>query len=512
MGANMKKNIGIRRIIGVMCALVLFACSIYILGDGRHISIVFTTLTVIGFSGVCILSLLCENRKLFWSAALLIAAFLLRLIFLSVWQISLTSDALTKFTLAHQLAHSPLSQWRGLVGATEYGAEWSVHLPHVLFQTVILKLGGGSAESIHYFDALLSSLTVLLTYHVAGKIFDYDRRAALAGLLMLFNPTSVMMTGFMTNQHAATCLLMLGIWLYMVRPVRAKYVSELLCGAAFAASHLMRPEMQVVIIAVACLAAYDMLDLKAAIRNGSSHSFETSSKHIWEIFICAALIVAVFFALTTVSGLVLTRFIGAAPPDSALLYKVTVGLNQESLGRYNYADYVLASDKEALRGLLAERLAANPLSLISLMIRKVLFQFSSYDYWNLHYDLNGTLILGGRLQQMAATHAFYPVTQGYAFLLMIFAGICLCRKSNPAPLLHSVIFMGFVLTFAIIEVQQRYNYLMLPFFSIWAAEGVTRTLLADRINTLKRIGANKVVQILIYALMICMAIFGLPIA
>jgi hypothetical protein len=471
--------------------MVLFCCALYILKDGNHVSAVYTPLTVLFFFGLCALSLPGENKKVLWGAGLFVVALALRSVALRVWQIRLTSDALATFDLARLLRSARFADWGELINATAYGNDWSAQLPYVIYETFILRVFGDSVLFVQIVNMLFSSASVLFAYLIAGAIFGYGRRAALAGLLMAFNPTAVLMTAFTANQHAATCLFLVALWFSIRKPISAGPLNAAVAGFFAALSHLIRPEMFILLIAVAVCAAYEAIREKSA---------KTAAVEL-------ALFVCLFFAVILPAYAAVDRTANDAP-NSAFLYKLAVGLNDETDGKYNLEDYAAAGDGESLKERIKERLRIGPIGLAKLMARKTLFQFSSYDYWNLHTDLSGTLIPGGKAQTFLAAKVFYPATQGFALLLMLFAGVDLLAglRGDKRPILPAVVFFGFVLAFALIEVQQRYNYPMLPLFSVWAAGGAHALLSPSGLAFVRGVRENKIVSAVVYLIMLLLAL------
>jgi len=95
------------------------------------------------------------------------------------------------------------------------------------------------------------------------------------------------------------------------------------------------------------------------------------------------------------------------------------------------------------------------------MYKKLLFQFSSYNYWWIKADK------GGNLRQYVTDNAFDPILQTYMLLILFFAFLnTIFKRNDKEAMLLYIIFIGFLMTFAIIEVQERYSYLMIFLFTI----------------------------------------------
>jgi len=142
-------------------------------------------------------------------------------------------------------------------------------------------------------------------------------------------------------------------------------------------------------------------------------------------------------------------------------YKVAVGLNAESNGRWNEADSQLAYDEVALDGLIKER-TQNKLDLVVLGAKKIMHQYGTYNYdWCIEAKTGNF-----------ARKWHEPLTNGtmlVILLLCFFKVIMSIYNKSRREVLLLVTMLGYFLIYTVIEVQNRYNYFMIPIFVIFAS-------------------------------------------
>lgn len=402
-----------------------------------------------------------EMRSYTGAAIVFTAALLLRLFFLLVWSIAPADDFALSYHLAAKIAAGNAQAIHAAVYDPEnlYATVWSVHMPFVLTEAGLLRLFGGGVLSLQLCFSVCSAVTCLLTERITGALAD-TRTGWCAGMMMALNPTALYFTSVLSNQHAALMFCLLAVWFFLARPLRHDRSNALAAGLALTVSNLLRPEMLVVLIAFVCYSGYHALCQETLRQMGKLLLHRAG-----ELVIIAAL----FFGSTpAVSALLLHAGLIRQPmtqPHTA--YKLAVGLNADSLGKWNAADAEIEHDESALRQRVRERLS-HPRRTLWLAAEKTKYQFGVYDYcWSGREDASP--------KQCAMRNG---LCQSWMFVVLLLftigtVSMAFTKRTPLLPLL--VIVLGYFLVFALIEVQDRYNYLLLPFFSAVAAWGLCRT-------------------------------------
>lgn len=377
----------------------------------------------------------------------LLAAFILRIIFIFFWKTEPISDFEITFDLSKILCDAPVCDWKTILDNinTPYNNEWSAHMPFIIYQTVILKVFGKSLVSIQLFNAVLSACTCIFAADTAKKLFGSENGRFTMGITAI-NPVVLFFLPVLTNQHSALFFFTAALWVYIKKPLKNKYINIILCGILTAVSHLLRPEMYIVIIAFAVLCIYDIVrDIKK--------------------IICFLLYAAVFFGcLFACNRLVEGNITNQSILSGNLKYKIAVGLNTETLGRWSSEDNLLINDEKTLDETLKTRISPPP---VGLMIGKAVFQISEFTYdWSLKVD------------EKPKISQLIPRRFGSAFMALIIlmsCGTLVQYRKKDDLVIFTFILLCFAAVFAVIEIQPRYSYLLISVFPILSS-GYTKNV------------------------------------
>ncbi len=399
-----------------------------------------------------------QSRPYVGAAIVFSAALILRMLFLLIWPIEPVDDFALSYRLAQQLAVGDARAIHAAVYDPNnlYATTWSVHMPFVLTEAGLLRLTGGGVLTLQLGFCVCGAATCLLTERIAGVLAG-TRVGWCAGMMMAVNPTALYFTSVLSNQHAALTLCLLAVWFFYARPLRSRWGNTLAAGAALAVSNLLRPEMLVVLLAFACYGGYHALRSE-----GVRHKGKAFAQCAAEILVMAALL---FGSTAAVSALLLRADLIREPmTKSHMNYKLAVGLNADSLGKWNPQDAEIEHNEAALKEQVRERLS-HPRTVLWLAAEKIKYQFGVYDYcWSGRTDA-----VPGRQSMRKG------LCQSWMFMILVLFAAAAVRTAfmKRAPLLPVlVIVLGYFMVFALIEVQDRYNYLLLPFFSAVAAWGI----------------------------------------
>lgn len=383
--------------------------------------------------------------------AAVILAFLLRITFLFIWKIPPEGDFLLTYNLAKHLAELPPSQWSAFLDANEtlYNNPWSSHMPFIMYQTFIMKALGTNPLSVQIVNVCLSTLCCVLAAGIAKRLFG-ERAAFITLFITAINPASLFFIPVLTNQHAATCAFVAALWVFCKKPFGKPLLNILLCSFFTALSQLLRPEMYVVLIAAVCVAVY----------------YGVRKRRLLKCLSAAAVYIALFFVVLTAVNFALMHsgVVHRSIMSGNLKYKLAVGLNTEGRGAWNEADAMLVFDDEKCAEALSERIK-NP-SIAPLIVEKTSRQFGDFVYtWAMKSETHPR-----------ATEAYSRTVSALMLVIGIFAILTLLfdtkRRGQLFPLI--IVLSGYIAVFALIEIQSRYNYLLIPLLSILASGMISR--------------------------------------
>jgi len=298
-----------------------------------------------------------------------------------------------------------------------------------------------------------------LVYLIA-KRFLPEKTAMTAGVLYAIYPAPLFLAGVLTNQHLSVFLLYSALYLLL-----GKYLTPrraLGAGAIMALGNAIRP-----IGVILMLAAVIWLLIRAA------------HKADWKQVLHGAAVAFGFFAIgAALSALIVVNGINPEGlSNNQPMWKFVVGLNQDSNGCWNRADYEsylsLPTDQahDAMTEAVEERLRVGPVKLAGLAWRKSAVMWAGNEdlYWGF-----------GHLEQDAAALTF-PVTLSWNSMQLLLGGVDKgiyllafglalmglisrlrkperCGRSLPLVLL----LCGYYAVHLIVEVQSRYRYFLMP--------------------------------------------------
>ncbi|MBE7026946.1 MAG: glycosyltransferase family 39 protein [Ruminococcaceae bacterium] len=442
----------------LVCVFLLFA----IIGNasGPHNSGAgFVTVSAATAAMLWFLYGFCEktqNAYKPWLILIFLAAFVSRLIMLSSWPIEPSSDFKSTYDAALALANANISEIEELLSTkyVYYYSIWPVHLPFILLETAIIKISGEGYYAIQVIFNIFSSLSCVIAAIIAKTLYG-KRAGIITGIVMAFLPTRLMYSPVLSNQHIASFFFLAAIYVSIEKPIKHRLVNVALAAVCATVSQLMRPEMLIFIIAIMCYFIYKyILSTWSKERAGASAKKVIGYEAVfWAIYL---------FLMSGVSFLIATNgYVEKNITSGNYKYKVAVGLNAESNGRWNEADSQLAYDEVALDGLIKER-TQNKLDLVVLGAKKIMHQYGTYNYdWCIEAKTGNF-----------ARKWHEPLTNGtmlVILLLCFFKVIMSIYNKSRREVLLLVTMLGYFLIYTVIEVQNRYNYFMIPIFVIFAS-------------------------------------------
>lgn len=365
------------------------------------------------------------------------------------------SDFFKTYDLAGRLAQARPSQYGTLFSSSEYLSEWPAYTPFVLFESLVVRLFGTGIPAIKLISAVLSTMTVYFAAAIARKLAG-DVAGLAAAALLAVNPVILFFLPVLSSQHIAEAFFMLSIYLMLCRPLKRLWLNGLLAGLSLAVSQLFRPEMVVTVLAFAGYLAIEVAGIARQRAKGERWKTLASS-----VAACLVLLLAYFCVLNAAdAALRLTGISNQSIQDTNVKYKLAVGLDQLSMGEYDVHISEIQRRNNSLDDVLKDELS-NPVKVVVLMLQKEQFLWGDYNYtWSAPEKNTTSHLISG------------PLSNGFMciiVLLVIFSAFINIEKKDLSMSLLYLICLGYFAVYALIEVQNKYNYLLIPIFTIFAA-------------------------------------------
>ena len=427
------------------CALMLRAACVFVLNDPE------TRGWVICAGGALLALALCplaarltdrlRGRAL--AAVAFLLAFAVRAAFVLEADSVPASDFGLQYFAAEALANGDAAALTG-----EYFSRWGYQIPFVLYESLIIALGGG-VTALGLLNALWGALTAVCVFLLARRFAGAGSAFAAAALYALC-PGAVLLTPVLTGQ----CISLFFLTLALLLCARGGWKWGALAGVSLAFGNLMRPEAILVLCGLLAALVLSLLERREG----------------WRPLLLrfAALIAGyVLFTALFKAGIALS---GAAPGGAGNAvpeWKFVLGLDTATLGRYDpKMEYILSiADPEARRAAAAEAIRA------SLGSCENLFGFfwdKTERFWGAYEES----WLGVTSEYIYPLRFFERIFFTAASLLALIG--CLGRRESRAETAaRGVVFANFFV-YLFIEVQPRYRYFVWPFLLMLAAAGIKR--------------------------------------
>ena len=303
--------------------------------------------------------------------------------------------------------------------------------------------------------------TTLLVYKIGSKIFN-ETSGRVSGFFYSIYISSLVMTSALTNEHIATFLFLLGIYVFLCSnlsfPVRA-----IILGVLVALGNINRPLGSLVLLAIII---YLILKL---VKEFNFVNIKRTCASLILIIISYIVIMNLASYIFIAKGITPYKLTNRDP-----FWKFVTGLNYDTKGQYSEKDdsylYGIKDPEERKKleiPLIKERVSNVP-KLASLIKDKVLIMWSGPDdstYWTCQYlnkrILNIGIIGTERIEFIAM--AFYSIIAA----LFLFK-----EKKYNKNLLILLLIAGYASVHFFIEIQTRYKYFMIPLLAIVQGYGV----------------------------------------
>lgn len=389
-----------------------------------------------------------------FAAVLFLVRFTLALFFILWLNSQPVQDFDTMYSAAQQLAEGSHAYLDNI-----YFFNWAYQSAFVAYEALVIALFGDSLLPLQLLNAAYLAGTNVLVYLIA-KRFLPEKAAMATGVLYAVYPAPLFLAGVLTNQHLSVLLLYSALYLLLGKELTPR--RALGAGAVLALGNAMRP-----IGIILVLAAVLWLLIRAA------------HKADWKHVLHGAAVAFGFFTIgAALSALIVANGINPQGlSNNQPMWKFVVGLNQDSNGCWNRADYEAylslptQEAHQAMTEAVKERLRVGPTALFDLARRKSAVMWAGNEdlYWGFgHLDQdadaltfpvtlswNSTQLLLGGIDKGVYILAFGLALIG---LILRLRKPERCGRSLPLVLL----LCGYYAVHLIVEVQSRYRYFLMP--------------------------------------------------
>lgn len=385
---------------------------------------------------------------------LFIVAFILRLI----WIIWIPTEPTSDFKVMYDGATEIVNGNYNAILDSFYFNVWAYQLGFTGYLALLIKIFNGSLFMIKLVNVLITSCILIVIYFSAKKLCG-EKPARIVSILYALYIGSIANTSVLTNQHLATLLFFIAIYL-IISDVNRIY-KWLLIGLLIGFGDIIRPEGSIILIALLLFGVFkNITNLKEV------------AKSILEF-------VGILVIVVMISKIVSFGFVNSGISNYPLenrdpLWKFTCGLNPETKGTYSDADLVYLhnaevsgkSRNEAHMELIKERLS-NPPQLITTMAYKYVTMWAVNDT-SLQFAFTDNV-------DKPEVYDFTLKLEKIQYILIIvlfmigIINIIKRKEGFTNNHIYLIILLGYLLAHLLIEIQPRYRYFGLPIFFIIAA-------------------------------------------
>ena len=349
-------------------------------------------------------------------------------------------------------------------------------------------LFSASVDGYQMANCVITALIAVFIYKLAVPV---GKGCALgAALLYAVYPGNIISTQVTSNYHAATLAALAAVYAwnkamsYSAAPKSMK--AAIGAGCLFVLSNFIHPSVIIFVLAV--------------VLHGFLRCFceEGGCKQKIKLWFCNTGIVFLCLLLLTPTTLKVLQAKGIIhnTEETTILFKIVIGLNQETEGRY------AAEDSRIIRSFPKEEQSAkameiiksrvsNPKEVLSLLVKKFDYTWFAEDGYFWWYRAGQTAQLQEHLKEYpndqyakhqldklskicsAASNVDVLFLHGCYFLAVIGLICKLCRKKFTELDLFVIIMLGWMTIYLFIEVQSRYRYSAMPALMVIAAYGAS---------------------------------------
>lgn len=408
------------------------------------------------------------KSKKYFIIGLFAVSFIIRLI----WVLNINSVPVSDFTQMYEGAQNILNGNTELVRNSSYFEVWVYQLGFSAFQSIILRIFGDSILVLKITNAFISACIPVVIYLICDKLKN-NKYSRIPALIYAFYLTSIAMTSVLTNQHLATLLIYIGLYILIDKDNNILWLA--VSGVLIALGNIIRPEGIIVIIALFLFFIFkDFSNIK------KPKIFLTKN-----VLRPVLILLVYLITITSVSAVFKAKGytdynIGNREP----YWKFVVGLNPKHAGLWNSEDgelvnrYPVGNERDEYeKKLILERIKDKD-AMLELFDKKFKYMWSGNDWGSIGFSLNYENVSDGFrniLLRIEKIEFMAIITlMSLSLIFTIFR-----RVPFNNYYLFMIIFIGYVLVHLIVEVQTRYRYFIIPCMVILTVEALSQLKILD---------------------------------
>lgn len=382
------------------------------------------------------------------------------------------SDINVYTTTSYELSH---------YGQAITHADYCARATHLFWYAVFLtpssSLFGMSQIAFSVYISIISTISIALLFDTVSFVFS-KKKAFVFSIIYVLIPSQVILTQFITHEHAIMLFLSIAIWLYfrvmpVVRNIYLKIILFLIIIANVVFCRLVNPGGRIVVI------AFIIIFIISALRNIKKRTIFKC------VFSCLALIIALTVLSSCANNFQLSHSkISGNPEKGSILWTFYIGSNYETSGSYSFEDADIWFEQQPKDKQIADKyhkdllfnrysdLIKNPIKLLDLCKNKLKNMWANFNY----STGSATEKINNKQTRDFYTSYLYKPSLLINYLIMLLVGvICLyssiVNRKKRKPLFYCFVqlyLLGFSAMLMLSELQQRYTITMLPLYLIAA--------------------------------------------
>lgn len=404
-----------------------------------------------------------ENSPFF----ILLFAFIIRFLWISLIETTPTSDFLMMYNSAKEVFNGNFTCFHGV----NYFARFSHDSITVLYYSLFYRFSENPLFLIKLANIFFSTLSVFMIYKIVKDLLNH-KNALIASILFSLFPPFIMYNSQLLSENIAIPFYLISIYYFLKYTNNIKNCKLIVfSGLTLSIANLFRS------VGIIFLIAYLMYLI---IYKG----FIISLKPISVTIITFIIPIYIISSLLVNNKIIETNLWN---PKETILTSVLKGSNINSFGFWNKEDsdmplkynYDYNKVKEESIRLIKERLLHSPVkNVLALYIGKLTAQLTISDFGAFEFTiLNSTPSIFTRTLKYFSFALLTLINIFHIFLL--YFAIVYFKKNKKIPdklNLFSILFIGFMFLYLILEVQPRYSFIICWTLIIFAICGLNRKL------------------------------------
>ena len=422
--------------------------------------------------------------------AVMVAAFLIRLLVIQKIPMQVESDYKTYYEIADLLKQGNIQE------EGEGYCNYIAMFPHVMGYSYILKTVfnwfGTSVLVGQYVNIAFSMGTIWFVYRIGRRL-----GGRIGGFISLvgtaFWPSQVLYLTMLSAEYSFTFLLFasISLFLYLNKDYgentgeAAKVIAlYMLLGVMIALTASIRPMALILLVGIIICLAPQKMKMPRMPRNDMPLILRFLEKGWLRCVVIIIPYLIISSAITTNIELIVDRTLPSS--STSFGYNLLVGLNADSKGGWNDADAKLLYDSMETTGSATQahitcrdlafiRLTSAPEKMVNLFVEKYELLWGNDDYgatWNISFLREQGNLTKERSNFLYAIRDYNNIIYLITIFFGIIALIYLLAKEGSYAYILILMYLGTVAMHLMVESQNRYHYFVIQVFIILSGMGI----------------------------------------